>query len=99
VERGVLTDGARCDLATDYFAEMSFCTSRTRAKMHNLTTEKVEWLRMLSCAFCPRGYLRNHMHMEAVRLRGTPKETWSEVVEKHCHIRQLHKEAAVDHNK
>ena len=35
--------------------------------------------------------------MESVRLRGTPKGTWSEIVEKDCHDRQLCKADAVDH--
>jgi len=34
--------------------------------------------------------------VEGVRPRGRPKETWSEVIEKECQIRQICKEDAMD---
>jgi len=37
--------------------------------------------------------------MEDVRLRGRPRKTWKEVVEKDCWTRQLNKEDAMDASK
>jgi len=37
--------------------------------------------------------------VESVRLRGRPKKTWSEIMEKDCQTRQLCKEGAVDRRK
>ena len=34
--------------------------------------------------------------VEGVRPRGRPKKTWSKVIEKDCHTRQIYKEDAMD---
>jgi len=37
--------------------------------------------------------------VEGARPRGTPKKTWTEIVEKHCQVRKLNREDAMDRNR
>jgi len=37
--------------------------------------------------------------VEGARPRGRPKKTWTEIVEKDCHLCGLNREDAMDHNR
>ena len=37
--------------------------------------------------------------VEGARPRGSPKKTWTEIVEKDCQARKLNREDAMDHNR
>ena len=42
---------------------------------------------------------RMEYEVEGARPRGTPKETWREIVEKHCQARGLNSEDPMGHNR
>jgi len=35
--------------------------------------------------------------VEGARPRGRPKKTWTEIAERHCQVRKLNREDAMDH--